>query len=63
MAATAAVKVTDWPTLTVWLAGLDVTTGKILQVSVPGFESVVPALLVKTARYRLPVWSASVENV
>ena len=47
----AAVKVTGWPAVTVWLIGLVVTTGAALTVSVAAVVVAVPTLLVKTARY------------
>ena len=47
----AAVKVAVPPSHTVWLAGLVVTLGAVLTVSVAAVVVAVPELLVNTARY------------
>ena len=54
-----AVKVTGSPTLTVWLSGLVVTVGRSLTVKVAALLVTVPALLVKTASYWLPLSAPS----
>ena len=46
----AAVKVTVWPAVTVWLFGFSVTVGAYCTVSVAAVVVAEPALFVKTAR-------------
>ena len=47
-----AVKETEWPAVTVWLVGLEVTMGAYRTVSVALAVVTVPTLLMNTARYR-----------
>ena len=51
----AALKLAVCPAVTVWLAGWLVTTGGVLTVKVAALLVAKPAVLVKTARYRLPL--------
>jgi hypothetical protein len=54
----AAVNVAVWPEFTVRFAGLAVTAGATLTVSVAALELAVPAAFVNTARNWFPVWPA-----
>ena len=59
-------KLTDCPALTVWRAGCVVMLGAVtagFTVSVAALVVALPALLVNTARYWLPLWLVLVVNV
>src|SRR5438105_5143840 len=59
----AAVKVTGKPAHTVWSIGFVVTSGRVSTVSVAGFVVAEPQLLLKTARYCLPLSAGAVVKV
>src|SRR5437764_3289715 len=63
LALAAAVKLAEAPAQTIWVSGLVVTTGAVLTVSNAAFELMVPQLLVRTARYCLPLSAATVAKL
>jgi len=59
----AAVKLTLWPAIALWLAGLVVTAGAVFAVRVAAFVVADPPAFVNTARYWLPFCEACAVKV